>query len=81
MHGLATTQMSEVDEMVEANPKDKKPKFFRTPQAFRDWLEKHHACEDVLLVFAITFLSESRLLVGHQCQEGRDQIKTPRDVD
>jgi uncharacterized protein YdeI (YjbR/CyaY-like superfamily) len=50
MHGLATTQMSEVDEMVEANPKDKKPKFFRTPQAFRDWLEKHHACEDVLLV-------------------------------
>jgi uncharacterized protein YdeI (YjbR/CyaY-like superfamily) len=27
-----------------------KPKFFRTPDAFRQWLEKHHATERELLV-------------------------------
>jgi uncharacterized protein YdeI (YjbR/CyaY-like superfamily) len=46
-----------------------KPKFFRTPDAFRQWLEKHHA-------------TERELLVGfYRKSTGKQSITYPEAVD
>jgi uncharacterized protein YdeI (YjbR/CyaY-like superfamily) len=46
-----------------------KPKFFRTPSAFREWLEKHHAKTD-------------ELLVGYYKKDsGKPSITWPESVD
>jgi len=46
-----------------------KPRFFATPEAFRAWLEKHHA-------------TEKELLVGfHKKDSGKKSITWPESVD
>jgi uncharacterized protein YdeI (YjbR/CyaY-like superfamily) len=46
-----------------------KPTFFPTPAAFREWLERHHAAADVLLVGF------------HKVGSGKPSVTWPESVD